>query len=200
MKSRINFYQKSLRKRRDLMPFQGVLVIWAVVTFIIIASWGGFTLQTQHNETEKDESQQRLDSLYVELEAIKIKLAEKQNKDRLVVKLKSIEQEIAHKQQIFSYLKVVNELSATDYSRIMIDLARYHESSIWLTELIFAGKKITLKGHTFQSSQLPIWLNNLKQSPYFTGKEFSVLEFNEKEDGINEFNVSSELVVKGNSP
>jgi len=199
VKNRINFYHKSLRKRRDLMPLQGVLVIWTIVAFIVTASWGGFTLQTQHNKTEKDGSQQRLDSLYVELEAIKIKLAEKQNKDRLVTKLKLIEQEIAHKQQIFSYLKVVNELSGTDYSRIMIDLARHHEPSIWLTELIFAGKKITLKGQTSESSQLPIWLSNLKQSPYFAGKEFSVLEFNKKEDGINEFNVSSELVVKGNS-
>ena len=49
-----------------------------------------------------------------------------------------------------------------------------------------------LKGRTQQVKFLPIWLANLKQSSFFKGKEFSVLELSSS-DGVSEFNVATEL-------
>jgi len=49
MKNRINFYQKSLRPRRDLLPLQGVLALWGIALFVIAISWGGFALSAYFN-------------------------------------------------------------------------------------------------------------------------------------------------------
>ena len=75
----------------------------------------------------------------------------------------------------------------------MKELAKYHEPNIWLTKIQFVGQKVILQGQTLQSKYLPIWFNNLKQSPFFSDKEFSVLELS-TQDGISKFNVATDLL------
>ncbi|MFK3866227.1 PilN domain-containing protein [Pseudoalteromonas rhizosphaerae] len=198
MKNRINFYQKSLRPRRDLMPLQSVLALWGIALFVIAISWGGFALSVHFNQIEAQQTELTLNEMSTQLQAVKAKLDEKQNKDQFVKQLKKMEQEIAHKQQVFGYLEAAQTLSSMDYSQVMLDLARYHVASIWLTQVTFSEQTVTLKGQASQSAQLPIWLSSLKQSRYFAGKEFSVLEFEDK-NGLSEFNVATEVAAKEDS-
>lgn len=199
MKNRINFYQKSLRPRRDLLPLQGVLALWGIALFVIAISWGGFALSAYFNQLKAQQSESTLNEISNQLQVVKAKLDEKQNKNQFVKQLKKIEQEIAHKQQVFGYLDDAQTLSSMDYSQVMLDLARYHVASIWLTQITFSEQTMTLKGQASQSAKLPIWLSSLKQSRYFAGKEFSVLEFEDK-DGLSEFNVATEVAAKEDQP
>jgi len=199
MKNRINFYQKSLRPRRDLLPLQGVLALWGIALFVIAISWGGFALSAYFNQLKAQQSESTLNEISNQLQVVKAKLDEKQNKDQFVKQLKKIEQEIAHKQQVFGYLDDAQTLSSMDYSQVMLDLARYHVASIWLTQITFSEQTMTLKGQASQSAKLPIWLSSLKQSRYFAGKEFSVLEFEDK-DGLSQFNVATEVAAKEEQP
>jgi len=199
MKNRINFYQKSLRPRRDLLPLQGVLALWGIALFVIAISWGGFALSAYFNQLKAQQSESTLNEISNQLQVVKAKLDEKQNKDQFVKQLKKIEQEIAHKQQVFGYLDDAQTLSSMDYSQVMLDLARYHVANIWLTQITFSEQTMTLKGQASQSAKLPIWLSSLKQSRYFAGKEFSVLEFEDK-DGLSEFNVATEVAAKEDQP
>ena len=127
------------------------------------------------------------------MQIAKEQLAEKQNKTLLVDELKALQQEIEHKQQFFNYLEKSSEQSITDYADVMKELAKYHEPNIWLTKIQFVGQKVILQGQTLQSKYLPIWFNNLKQSPFFSDKEFSVLELS-TQDGISKFNVATDLL------
>ncbi|MCQ8879165.1 PilN domain-containing protein [Pseudoalteromonas shioyasakiensis] len=181
------------------MPLQSVVALWVIAIAIIAISWSGFALSLHFKQQELQQTETTLNEIEHQLQAVKSKLDAKQNKDKFVQQLKNIEQEIAHKQQVYGYLAATQTLSSMDYSQVMIDLARYHVPNIWLTRVSFAEQKVTLQGLANQSGQLPIWLSNLKQSSYFSGKEFSVLEFADK-DGVSEFNVATEVAVTKGQP
>ncbi|MGB2707696.1 PilN domain-containing protein [Pseudoalteromonas nigrifaciens] len=199
MKTRINFYQKSLRVRRDPVLLQNMLMLWGGALIIIAIVWSLYAYKEHANHILLQQSKVQLKQAKTQLEVVKQQLADKQNKTLLISELKTLQQEIQHKQQVFSYLAQTSAQSKTDYAEVMRDLAQYHESNIWLTEIQFIGQKVTLHGQTLQSKYLPIWFSNLKQSTFFADKEFSVLEL-ATEDGVSEFNVATDMSGKGVKP
>ncbi|WP_231615109.1 PilN domain-containing protein [Pseudoalteromonas sp. SWN166] len=199
MKTRINFYQKSLRVRRDPVPLSGMITLWLGALLIIAITWAFYSYKAYSSELDLEQNRQYLKQGKAQLEVVKQQLAEKQKKTLFINELKTLQQEVLHKQQIFSYLEQSSNQSATDYAQVMQDLAKYHEPNIWLTHIKFVGQSVTLQGQVSQSKFLPMWFNNLKQSPFFIDKEFSVLELSTK-DGLSEFNVATDLTDKGAKP
>jgi len=199
MKTRINFYQKTLRVRRDPVPLSGMITLWLGALLIIAITWAFYSYKTYSSELDLEQNRQYLKQGKAQLEVVKQQLAEKQNKTLFINELKTLQQEILHKQQIFSYLEQSSDQSATDYAQVMHDLAKYHEPNIWLTHIKFVGQSVTLQGQTSQSKFLPIWFDNLKQSPFFIDKEFSVLELS-TQAGVSEFNVATDLSDEGDKP
>ncbi|WP_262501217.1 PilN domain-containing protein [Pseudoalteromonas sp. FUC4] len=195
MKTRINFYQKTLRVRRDPVPLSGMITLWLGALLIIAITWAFYSYKAYSSELDLEQNRQYLKQGKAQLEAVKQQLAEKQNKTLFINELKALQQEVLHKQQIFSYLEQSSDQSATDYSQVMQDLAKYHEPSIWLTHIKFVGQSVTLQGQTSQSKSLPIWFDNLKLSSFFINKEFSVLELS-TQDGVSKFNVATDLSDK----
>ncbi|MDN3384194.1 MULTISPECIES: PilN domain-containing protein [Pseudoalteromonas] len=199
MKTRINFYQKTLRVRRDPVPLSGMITLWLGALLIIAITWAFYSYKTYSSELDLEQNRQYLKQGKAQLEVVKQQLAEKQNKTLFINELKTLQQEVLHKQQIFSYLEQSSDQSATDYAQVMHDLAKYHEPNIWLTHIKFVGQSVTLQGQTSQSKFLPIWFDNLKQSPFFIDKEFSVLELS-TQAGVSEFNVATDLSDEGDKP
>lgn len=199
MKTRINFYQKTLRVRRDPVPLSGMITLWLGALLIISITWAFYSYKTYSSELDLEQNRQYLKQGKAQLEVVKQQLAEKQNKTLFINELKTLQQEVLHKQQIFSYLEESSDQSATDYAQVMHDLAKYHEPNIWLTHIKFVGQSVTLQGQTSQSKFLPIWFDNLKQSPFFIDKEFSVLELS-TQAGVSEFNVATDLSDEGDKP
>ncbi|WP_350634809.1 PilN domain-containing protein [Pseudoalteromonas sp. GW168-MNA-CIBAN-0100] len=199
MKTRINFYQKTLRVRRDPVPLSGMITLWLGALLIIAITWAFYSYKTYSSELDLEQNRQYLKQGKAQLEVVKQQLAEKQNKTLFINELKTLQQEVLHKQQIFSYLEQSSDQSATDYAQVMYDLAKYHEPNIWLTHIKFVGQSVTLQGQTSQSKFLPIWFDNLKQSPFFIDKEFSVLELS-TQAGVSEFNVATDLSDEGDKP
>ncbi|KPZ55795.1 MULTISPECIES: PilN domain-containing protein [Pseudoalteromonas] len=192
MKTRINFYQKAIRVRRDPVPFKGMLVLWLATLCVVALTWL-FYLYEEHKSLQLvTQSEAYLTHTQQQLSVVKQRLADKQNKSHLIDELKVLQQEILHKQQVFDYLENTSMHTKTDYADVMHDLAAYHEPQIWLDQIKFEGQKVMLKGRTQQAKFLPIWLANLKHSSFFKGKEFSVLELSSR-DGVSEFNVATEL-------
>ena len=199
MKTRINFYQKTLRVRRDPVPLSGMITLWLGALLIIAITWAFYSYKTYSSELDLEQNRQYLKQGKAQLEVVKQQLAEKQNKTIFINELKTLQQEVLHKQQIFTYLELSTDQSTTDYALVMQDLAKYHEPNIWLTHIKFAGKSVTLQGQVSQSKFLPIWFSNLKQSSFFIDKEFSVLELS-TQDGVSKFNVATDLSDEGDRP
>ena len=199
MKTRINFYHKTLRVRRDPVPLSGMITLWLGALLIIAITWAFYSYKTYSNKLDLEQNKEYLKQGKAQLEVVKQQLAEKQNKALFINELKTLQQEVLHKQQIFTYLELSTDQSTTDYAQVMQDLAKYHEPNIWLTHIKFAGKSVTLQGQTSQSKFLPIWFSNLKQSSFFIDKEFSVLELS-TQDGVSKFNVATDLSDEGDRP
>ncbi|WP_226929025.1 PilN domain-containing protein [Pseudoalteromonas distincta] len=199
MKTRINFYHKTLRVRRDPVPLSGMITLWLGALLIIAITWAFYSYKTYSNKLDLEQNKEYLKQGKAQLEVVKQQLAEKQNKALFINELKTLQQEVLHKQQIFTYLELSTDQSATDYAQVMQDLAKYHEPNIWLTHIKFAGKSVTLQGQVSQSKFLPIWFSNLKQSSFFIDKEFSVLELS-TQDGVSKFNVATDLSDEGGRP
>ena len=199
MKTRINFYQKTLRVRRDPVPLSGMITLWLGALLIIAITWAFYSYKTYSSELDLEQKKEYLKQGKAQLEVVKQQLAEKQNKTIFINELKTLQQEVLHKQQIFTYLELSTDQSTTDYAQVMQDLAKYHEPNIWLTHIKFAGKSVTLQGQVSQSKFLPIWFSNLKQSSFFIDKEFSVLELS-TQDGVSKFNVATDLSDEGDRP
>ena len=199
MKTRINFYHKTLRVRRDPVPLSGMITLWLGALLIIAITWAFYSYKTYSNKLDLEQNKEYLKQGKAQLEVVKQQLAEKQNKALFINELKTLQQEVLHKQQIFTYLELSTDQSATDYAQVMQDLAKYHEPNIWLTHIKFAGKSVTLQGQVSQSKFLPIWFSNLKQSSFFIDKEFSVLELS-TQDGVSKFNVATDISDEGDRP
>ena len=199
MKTRINFYHKTLRVRRDPVPLSGMITLWLGALLIIAITWAFYSYKTYSSELDLEQKKKYLKQGKAQLEVVKQQLAEKQNKTIFINELKTLQQEVLHKQQIFTYLELSTDQSTTDYAQVMQDLAKYHEPNIWLTHIKFAGKSVTLQGQVSQSKFLPIWFSNLKQSSFFIDKEFSVLELS-TQDGVSKFNVATDLSDEGDRP
>lgn len=199
MKTRINFYHKTLRVRRDPVPLSGMITLWLGALLIIAITWAFYSYKTYSNKLDLEQNKEYLKQGKAQLEVVKQQLAEKQNKALFINELKTLQQEVLHKRQIFTYLELSTDQSTTDYAQVMQDLAKYHEPNIWLTHIKFAGKSVTLQGQVSQSKFLPIWFSNLKQSSFFIDKEFSVLELS-AQDGVSKFNVATDLSDEGDKP
>ncbi len=199
MKTRINFYHKTLRVRRDPVPLSGMITLWLGALLIIAITWAFYSYKTYSNKLDLEQNKEYLKQGKAQLEVVKQQLAEKQNKALFINELKTLQQEVLHKRQIFTYLELSTDQSTTDYAQVMQDLAKYHEPNIWLTHIKFAGKSVTLQGQVSQSKFLPIWFSNLKQSSFFIDKEFSVLELS-TQDGMSKFNVATDLSDEGDRP
>ncbi len=192
MKAEINFYQKSLRPKRDLMPLLGVIILWLIALLIMIIFWLGFAVDILYQNSVLKKQQQHLAAQQAVLNLSKNELAKKQDKSKLVAEFKRLQAEVSHKQLFFDYLTTTERLVAIDFSQVMQDLAQFHEANIWLTSIQLSDQQIILKGETQQPSALPVWLSQLKHSSFFTGKEFSVVEFKQNKQN-SEFVVATEI-------
>ena len=142
MKTRINFYQKAIRVKRDPVPFKVMLALWLVTLCVVALTWL-FYLDEEHKSLQLvTQSEAYLTNTEQQLSVVKQRLADKQNKSHLIDELKVLQQEILHKQQVFDYLENTSMHTKTDYADVMRDLAAYHEPQIWLSQIKFDGQKI----------------------------------------------------------
>ena len=80
MKTRINFYQKTLRVRRDPVPLSGMITLWLGALLIIAITWAFYSYKTYSSELDLEQNRQYLKQGKAQLEVVKQQLAEKQNK------------------------------------------------------------------------------------------------------------------------
>ena len=95
-----------------------------------------------------------------------------------------IKDEITHKKLMFDFISSRSEADAVYFANVMTDLARFHDNRIWLTEFKINPDNVTLAGMAENASVLPHWLDNLKQSDFFSGQSFSVMEFEQKNNTV----------------
>ncbi|MFY8273763.1 PilN domain-containing protein [Pseudoalteromonas sp. SSDWG2] len=192
MKSTINFYQASLRPKHDPLPLTLVVKLVAVVTVVVAAFIALEFWQLKQVESQLVQKQRELSLLQETVSILDMQLTLHRDVSELEKELHKQQNRVQSRNELIHYLSGKDTDDSLLYSDFMADLSRYHNSNLWLTEIQLKAPQLQLVGQTPRPSELAVWLNGLKQSPYFQGRAFSVLEF-DTEDDIKQFRVSTDV-------
>lgn len=190
MKRSINFYQESLKPAQDPLPLTlvvKIVAVTAVILALIIAlqSWRANSSESHLNKLRMQHAQasQTMNGLSEQLQAHR-------NTDDLEQQLSKLKQATKYRQELLLQLDTKQGSKAVSYSEFMRDLARFHNPNVWLRSITASQQQFALEGATQSPADIPRWIQNLRQSEYFKGRELSTLEF-ASNDGVRQFKVAT---------
>lgn len=196
MKNRINLYIPELRPQKDPLSLAKLLITSGVVLSAVLVVSSILTTQVVQVKKALKAEQVIAEQQQASLNQLQAQLEQKQNKSKYAQELKIIESEIAHKKLMFDFIAERSEADAVYFASVMTDLARFHDSRIWLTEFKLSHGNVKLAGVAQNASALPYWLDSLKQSDFFSGQSFSVMEFEQKNSAVSFTIAGSEQEAK----
>ena len=192
MKSSINFYQESLQPRHDPLPLALVVKIF-IAAFVVLAVVIALQVWRNHHQQQQlQELTQQHSHLKADVAELNKQLAQRRDTKNLQQQLEQQQRAEQHRLSLIAYLQGKCSGAPLSYSALMNDLSRYHNPQVWLTEINISQRHVQLQGKTAVPSEIAPWLKQLRNSNYFLGKEFSVLEFDQS-DELRQFNVSTRI-------
>ncbi|MEO2267804.1 PilN domain-containing protein [Pseudoalteromonas sp. YIC-656] len=192
MKRSIDFYQKSLKPKQDPLPLSLVSKIIAATVVVVVLCIALQSWRLESTQQKLVDTQNKVTTMRNTTKVLNEQLQKHRDVAALEEQLRKQQQRVKNRVELIEYLNTGGTNQVANYSEFMTDLARYHNEHLWLTDISVASQHLQLQGQTLQPSVIATWLNGLKQSRYFSGKEFSVLEF-EKREELREFRVSTQL-------
>lgn len=194
MKRTINLYQDSLKPKKERLPFSSVL--WlngaALIVMLVVVTALNFTLGAKQQKLS--EKTRAIGQLNNEIKTLSAALEKKRDTQSLQQQLERVSAKIENRKRLLAYLES-GELSfdATKYGEVMDDLANFHNQNLWLTSIDIDTQTIRLTGQTVEPSSIPVWLKNLQNSPFFQGKSFSSVQFDEVDgsENVKQFLIST---------
>lgn len=194
MKRTINLYQDSLKPKKERLPFSSVL--WlngaALIVMLVVVTALNFTLGAKQQKLS--EKTRAIGQLNNEIKTLSAALEKKRDTQSLQQQLERVSAKIENRKRLLAYLES-GELSfdAAKYGEVMDDLANFHNQNLWLTSIDIDTQTIRLTGQTVAPSSIPVWLKNLQNSPFFQGKSFSSVQFDEVggSENVKQFLIST---------
>lgn len=197
-KVRLNLYLPSMRPIKEKLPLNTMVICWVIMSLMM----GGLSFYFQHRfeqiDTQRRQASIELDVSKKELETLEQRHADFKPSPRLMTTLDRLTQELNGKRFLSQHLKGRAAPKEQKYSQVMVDLAKLHSNNLWVTDMRFEEDKVAIKGFALDALAVPKWLNELQQSPYFSGKSFALMNIkNESENplvnqqGVIEFEIST---------
>lgn len=197
MKKTINLYHWSLIPEKERLPLSNVLFITGGVLTIMVSAVILLNLVLNSKQYELAQKTASVKVTESEIKTLNTALETKRDTKNLQKELDRVNSKIDSRKQLLAYLES-GELSfdATRYGEVMDDLANYHNPNLWLTDIEINIQRIRLAGQTVTPSVIPQWLKALQQSPFFEGKTFSSVKFDEVDgnENVKEFFISTDFV------
>lgn len=171
----INFYQAQFKPKQVPLPpklmLQIVLIVIAIFALIsFYSSQKNSVLEKSilqsHQQASPDIDTKPLDT------------------SRLHAQLVDLQKKNKQKQSLLRYLTQHDLGNQLGFSETLGNLSQQRIHNVWLTSFSFidAGDSITLDGKSVESSQIPLYIDNLARSEHFQGKQFSVFELQQSDD------------------
>ena len=196
MKRTINLYQDSLKPKKERLPFSKVLLLngAAIGVMLVVVITLNITLGAKQKNL--NEITNAISQLNGEIKTLSAALEKKRDTQSLQQQLEKVNAKIENRKRLLAYLDS-GELSfdATKYGEVMDDLANFHNQNLWLTSIDIDTQTIRLSGQTLAPSSIPVWLKKLQQSPFFQGKSFSSVQFDEVDgkENVKQFLISTDF-------
>lgn len=173
MKNRINLYHPEFHPKLRLLSLQIVFGIWVFTAILCVLLYFFFASEQQNFQSEvailQSEKQQKqilVKELQIAVDSLKVDSA-------LLEQMEQNQQLVNLKRRVLDELSGREQLTSKGYSSLMVDLATYSHSGLWLTRITLNGTKVEMEGATTDSALVPKWLSSLGQTNYFSGQEFA---------------------------
>lgn len=193
MKYRVNLFPQELKPKLQLVTLNFVFFMWAVSIGII---W----FLSQHYQDSYMEMENRTKASQMEynnkknlLETLEIARDNRAQDPKLLATVKKLQSEERAKYLLLSELQGREQLKNKGFSLLMKDLSQQHIPEIWLTRINVSERKIRIEGGAVESSKVPFWVDKLKNSEYFAGRDFAGARMFRNEEDELSFVISSEL-------
>lgn len=193
MKTRVNLLIDEYRPRLELLSlnlllFLTVLSLSSVVVVNLLVSHQAATANQTLAQTRAEQSQRQQ-----KIAKLSEQMARQQENPQLIAKRQSLQSEISQKRLLLAQLGGREAQKSRGFAEIMLDLAKQHDSDLWLTKINLDNDLIKFEGQTINASSVPKWVGNLSRSSYFQSAEFaSARLYRDDQEAIN-FTLSTKL-------
>lgn len=193
MRYRVNLFPQELKPKLELFTLNFVLLTWLLAGVVLFS-------MNQHFLFKYDDIQNRTQTIQRDYNN-KTKLLRdltqtrdnREQDPQLLANVQRLQNEVRDKQLLLTELKGREQLKNQGFSTLMKDLATNHVQEIWLTRISINERKIRMEGGSVESSKVPVWVNKLKDTEYFSGRNFAGARMFRDDDDELSFVISSDL-------
>jgi Tfp pilus assembly protein PilN len=173
MKNMVNLYHPEFHPKLQLLTLSSVVVSWTFAALVCSLLYFFVAAKQQNFKSEManiEQTKQQQQILVQELQ----NAVDNQNLDPALLKqLEKNQLLINVKKRMLNKLSGQENLKSSSFSKLMIELATYNPSELWLTHISVYGMNVLIEGQATDSAIVPKRLSSLGQTDYFRGQEFS---------------------------
>lgn len=174
MKQKINFFQEEFKKPAIKFPAMTLLYLigLSIALCVMFTSYRYWVLYSY--DKTLFEINQHNEKLMAEISSLEKKLEVPEVNENLKNELDSILKINAQKRQLLSDINKINFDSNMNGSHYYEALQRNDVSGIWLTEITITDNagNISVRGVAKVASELPVYIDKLKNYPVFSKKPY----------------------------
>ena len=190
-KTRVNLYVPSLRPKKEKLALNMMVISWLSTTIVLAAIGFGLHHSAAGLADELASSRAALTNKQSEVSELQTLHQNRKASVQLTEKLDQLTQELKGKRILSQHLKGRRVPDEQRYSAVMLDIARFHDDTLWISEMRFDELGVSLRGYALEALAVPQWMGRLQQSPFFVGKEFAVLNLEDKDEQVIAFEINS---------
>lgn len=191
MKQRINLYQPGLQPQPQHYALAGLLRAVGGCVLIMVTGIAVLQYQLQQQQQQLSTITSAVDLKTTELGNLQQALDNRQPEQALQLQASQLSEDIAQKQHLLQYLTADQQASRPRFAAVLQHLSAEDLPQFWLNSFRFGQRGIRFQGVTGDAALVPVWLQQLGQSPYFSGQQFSSVALQPLTAPYLQFEVSS---------
>lgn len=184
MKQKINFFQEEFKKPTIKFPAMSLLYLigLSIVLCVMFISYHYWVLYS--SDKTLLEIKQSNEKLMAEISSLEKKLEVPKINENLKNELDDILKMNDQKRQLLSYINKISFDSNQNGSHYYEALQRNDVPGVWLTEITITdnARNISVRGVAKVASEIPIYIDNLKNYPAFSKKPYYSLVLDKQKD------------------
>lgn len=173
MKNRVNLYHPQFHPKLRLLSLSIALSLWVLVFITCLMTYFYLSYQQQQIQVELDQAQQNKQQQVVLITELQSALDNVKVDAKLLVQVEDNQHILSHKKRVLKELSGQEKYKSNGFSKLMAELAKHHQTGLWLTHINLDGVNVMVEGAANESSIIPKWVNSLGQTEYFKGQEFA---------------------------
>lgn len=194
MKYRVNLFPKELKPQLDLFTAGFVLLMWLLSSVILFSVSESYQREYTEIQAATKDTQQEYNQQTQMLKMLTEARDKRAQDPELLAQVEKLQGEVRDKALLLEELRGREQLKNQGFSALMEDLSESHVDGVWLTRININEQRIRIEGATLESSKVPLWVSQLRDSSYFSGRSFAGARmFRDDRDELN-FVISSDLV------